>query len=64
MIPAMNPEVVILVIYDEPVGDYYAASVTAPVFSQIAEKTVKYLNIEPDKPEELVEPAPKKGAKK
>ena len=64
MIPAMNPEVVILVIYDEPNGDYYASSVTAPVFAQIAEKTVKYLNIEPDKPEELVEPAPKKGAKK
>ncbi len=64
MIPAMNPEVVILVIYDEPNGDYYASSVTAPVFSQIAEKAVKYLNIEPDKPEELIEPAPKKGAKK
>ena len=65
MIPAMKPEIVILVIYDEPTGDYYAASVTAPVFSRIAQRTLEYLNIQPDKPEELNEnPTTKKGAKK
>ncbi|MDR3274530.1 MAG: penicillin-binding protein 2 [Endomicrobium sp.] len=49
MIPAMNPEIVILVIIDEPKGSsYYAASVASPVFASIAEKTARYLDIEKD----------------
>lgn len=48
IIPAMNPELVILVIYDEPEGEYYASSVTAPVFSKIAQRAVEYLKIKPD----------------
>jgi len=48
MIPAMNPEIVILVIYDEPNGDYYASSVTAPVFSKIAQRVTDYLKIKDD----------------
>ena len=48
MIPAMKPEIVILVIYDEPAGDYYASSVVAPIFSKIAERVVEYLQIKPD----------------
>ncbi|MBR3628246.1 MAG: penicillin-binding protein 2 [Elusimicrobia bacterium] len=65
MLPAMNPEIVILVIYDEPYGDeYYASTVAAPVFSKIAQRAAEYLNIQPDKPEELVEKKTQKGKKK
>jgi Cell division protein FtsI/penicillin-binding protein 2 len=51
MIPAMKPELVILVIIDEPKGDYYASSVTAPVFARIAERSAQYLNLVKDEPE-------------
>ncbi|WP_372519118.1 peptidoglycan D,D-transpeptidase FtsI family protein [Candidatus Ruminimicrobiellum ovillum] len=65
MLPAMNPEIVILVIYDEPYGDeYYASTVAAPVFSKIAQRAAEYLDIKPDKPEELTEKKNKKGAKR
>ena len=65
MLPAMNPEIVILVIYDEPYGDeYYASTVAAPVFSKIAQRAAEYLKIEPDIPEDFIEKKKKKGAKK
>ena len=65
MIPAMNPEIVILVIYDEPYGDeYYASTVAAPVFSKIAQRAAEYLNIKPDIPEDFDKKKTKKGAKK
>ena len=65
MLPAMNPEIVILVIYDEPYGDeYYASTVAAPVFSKIAQRAAEYLNIPPDIPEDFEKKKPKKGAKK
>jgi cell division protein FtsI (penicillin-binding protein 3) len=49
MLPAMDPEIVILVIFDEPRGDYYASSIAAPVFKRIAQRTAQYLNIRKDK---------------
>jgi len=45
MIPALNPEIVILVVLDEPKGEYYASAVAAPVFSRIAKRTAEYLEI-------------------
>jgi cell division protein FtsI (penicillin-binding protein 3) len=49
MVPAMEPEIVILVIIDEPKGNsYYAASVASPVFANIAKRTVEYLGIKKD----------------
>lgn len=48
MIPAMEPKLVILVLFDEPKGDYYASSVAAPVFARIAKRTMQYLNIPKD----------------
>jgi len=45
MLPAMDPEIVILVMFDEPRGNYYAASIAAPVFAKIAQRTAEYLNI-------------------
>lgn len=49
MIPAENPELVILIIFDEPdEKNYYAASVAAPVFANIARRAVEYLKIPAD----------------
>lgn len=46
MVPALNPEIVILVIIDEPKStNYYASSVASPVFANIAKRTAQYLNI-------------------
>ena len=46
--PADNPEVAILVVIDEPKGKYYASIVAAPVFKQIAQQILNYLNVPPD----------------
>ncbi len=48
MIPANKPEIVILIGLDEPEGSYYAASVVAPVFKRVAEKTLNYLKVPED----------------
>jgi cell division protein FtsI (penicillin-binding protein 3) len=49
MLPIMNPELVILVIVDEPKGgSYYASSVASPVFANIARRTAEYLDIKKD----------------
>ena len=57
--PADNPEIVILVVVDEPVGTYYGGSVAAPVAKRIIEDTLNYLEIEPifteDEKEEIEE---------
>ena len=47
-IPMSDPKLTILVLLDEPQGDYYASSRTAPVFGKIASRAVKYLQISPD----------------
>jgi len=45
-VPVKNPQVVILVMIDEPEGDYYAASVATPIFAKVAERIMAYLNVE------------------
>ena len=46
--PVENPSVVIVVVIDEPIGSYYGGAVAAPVFRDIAESVLPYLNIAPD----------------
>jgi len=46
--PAENPRITVLVIIDEPQGEYYGGIVAAPVFRQIAQETLSYLNVPPD----------------
>lgn len=53
--PVENPSVVIAVVIDEPMGAYHGGDVAAPVFRDIAENVLPYLNVEPDSE---VEPAP------
>ncbi len=47
--PANTPKLVMAVIIDEPQGDhYYGGDVAAPVFSRVAQGTLRILNIPPD----------------
>lgn len=46
--PADNPEVMILVIVDEPVGVYYGGTVAAPVAKELFENILPYLGINPE----------------
>ena len=46
--PAANPEIAVLVIIDEPKENYYGGIVAAPVFKQIAQQTLNYLNVPPE----------------
>ena len=49
--PVQDPHLVIYVLIDEPSGlSYYGGVAAAPVFAGIAERSLKYLNVAPDKP--------------
>ncbi len=61
--PVENPSVVIVVVIDEPAGAYHGGDVAAPVFRDIAENVLPYLNVEPDA-ETKTTPAPKLLARK
>lgn len=47
-VPAGNPRFVLLVSADEPQGGYYGGKVAGPAFREIAERTLKYMNVKPD----------------
>ena len=44
--PVDDPQIVILVVVDEPVGQYYGGTVAAPVAKRIIEDTLNYLEVE------------------
>lgn len=46
--PASNPQVVIIVVMDEPAGAYHGGDVAAPVFREIAEQILPILGVMPD----------------
>ncbi|HEY0078087.1 MAG TPA: penicillin-binding protein, partial [Pyrinomonadaceae bacterium] len=53
--PVERPAVVIIVVVDEPAGAYHGGDVAAPIFREIAEQVLPYMNVLPDveiKPEE------------
>jgi len=47
--PAEHPEIVVVVIIDEPQKEHYGGIVAAPVFREIALNTLVYMNISPKK---------------
>ncbi len=47
-VPADDPEISIIVVMDQPTGDYYGGVVSAPVFREVARKVLKYLEILPE----------------
>jgi cell division protein FtsI (penicillin-binding protein 3) len=50
MVPASRPQLVILVMVDEPHGAIWGGVVAAPAFSQIAQFDMQYLEVPPDVP--------------
>lgn len=48
MVPADDPELVCLVVVDEPSGVYYGSQVAAPVFHNVMSDTLRYLGIDPE----------------
>ncbi len=46
--PAENPEVIAMVIIDEPQGLYYGGAIAAPVMAEVFEMVLPYLGILPD----------------
>jgi cell division protein FtsI (penicillin-binding protein 3) len=49
-VPADRPRLAILVVIDEPRGEYYGGTVAAPAFREIAEASMRYLGIAPSIP--------------
>lgn len=50
--PAENPQVIALVLVDEPQGVYYGGQVAGPVMKELLENVLPYLGIEPEYTEE------------
>lgn len=46
--PVENPSVVIIIVIDEPVGRYHGGDTAAPVFREIADRVLPYLEVTPD----------------
>jgi cell division protein FtsI/penicillin-binding protein 2 len=46
--PVSNPQVVIIVVIDEPGGAYHGGDVAAPVFREVAEQILPVLGVMPD----------------
>jgi cell division protein FtsI (penicillin-binding protein 3) len=58
--PVNNPVISVAVIIDTPKGDYYGASVSAPVFAEVAQQVLEYLGVSHDidlKPSTNTKPA-------
>lgn len=55
-VPARNPRLVICVVVDEPKGSHWGATCAAPVFQEIAQKSLWYLKIPPDVKDEIQAP--------
>lgn len=47
LVPAENPKLLILVVLDEPRGQYFGGAIAAPVFSDVAAQALWYLRIPP-----------------
>jgi cell division protein FtsI (penicillin-binding protein 3) len=46
--PVNNPVIAVAVIMDNPKGNYYGASVSAPVFAEVAQQVLEYLGVPHD----------------
>ena len=51
--PLEDPQVVVVVVVDEPQGKHYGGTVAGPVFKEVTTRTLQYLGVTP-----LPEPAP------
>jgi stage V sporulation protein D (sporulation-specific penicillin-binding protein) len=53
--PADNPEIVMLVVIDEPVGIYYGGQIAAPVFGAVMKDVLPYLKVAPQHTTKITE---------
>jgi len=58
MAPATNPQIVLAIVVENPVGQYYGGLVSAPIFAKIMQESLRLRNVPLDKPLEV--PAAKK----
>jgi membrane peptidoglycan carboxypeptidase len=56
-VPADRPRLAILVVVDEPKGSEYGGTIAAPAFKEIAESTLRYLNVPPSVPARTIDVA-------
>lgn len=52
--PADNPQIIGIVLIDEPEGIYYGGTIAAPVIAEVYENTLPYLGIQPSYTEEEI----------
>ncbi len=50
MAPASNPRLIVAVMIDQPVGEYYGGQVAAPVFRNVMSSALRLLNVPNDAP--------------
>ncbi|HEY4714657.1 MAG TPA: penicillin-binding transpeptidase domain-containing protein, partial [Aquirhabdus sp.] len=50
MAPASHPRIVIAVVVENPVGQYYGGLVAAPIFQKIMSESLRLMNVPMDKP--------------
>jgi cell division protein FtsI (penicillin-binding protein 3) len=48
--PVNNPAISVAIVIDSPVGKYYGADVSAPVFREVAQEVLEYLGVPHDEP--------------
>lgn len=60
--PAENPQVMALVLIDEPQGVYYGGTVAGPVMQELLKNILPYLGVEPEYNEKEAEEAAKEQA--
>jgi cell division protein FtsI (penicillin-binding protein 3) len=46
--PVNNPAIAVAVVMDSPKGQYYGASISAPVFAEVAQQVLEYLGVPHD----------------
>ncbi|SHO49957.1 penicillin-binding transpeptidase domain-containing protein [Anaerocolumna xylanovorans] len=52
--PADNPQIIGIILIDEPVGIYYGGTIAAPVVAEVYEDVLPYLGIQPQYTEEEI----------
>ena len=60
--PVEDPQVVALVIIDDPVGVYYGGQIAAPIFSEIMTQVMRNLSIRPQSNPEAAAASPRREA--
>lgn len=59
MAPADNPEIVAVVVINEPtIGGYYGGEVAAPVFAKVADQSLRLMNVPPALPRQVAASGP------